>query len=257
MQAIIKRIELKKFFKKYYFLVELQDENGKIHIVDKPFSASESNFRKQLFGLMAACNQFDLLKLCTDSPVYKNVIGYYSNGLQILENDENKWFSYDKKKGTYFCENCDKNIKRLFDFAIERKVRDVSVTKGKIESIESGSGVFQIFFKGDSLGTFMNTGQIYYGFGYPIGLGDSKDIEGVRKAVVSFQSFIINLLKFYNVSDILDLGGKKDIFPVVDISLEKGKVVSITSLDTGMGIILDNNFEIINCFEKENKKALK
>ena len=43
-------------------MVELQDENGNIHIVDKPFSASESNFRRQLFGLMAACNQFDLLK---------------------------------------------------------------------------------------------------------------------------------------------------------------------------------------------------
>lgn len=50
---------------------------------------------------------------------------------------------------------------------------------------------------------------------------------------------------------------KKEIFPVVDIVLDKGKVSSIVSLETGMGIFLDDNFEIINCFEKENKKALK
>lgn len=64
-------------------------------------------------------------------------------------------------------------------------------------------------------------------------------------------------MKFYGVSDILDLGGKKEIFPVVDIVLDKGKVSFIVSLETGMGIFLDDNFEISNCFEKENKKALK
>lgn len=55
----------------------------------------------------------------------------------------------------------------------------------------------------------------------------------------------------------LTLVEKKEIFPVVDIVLDKGKVSSIVSLETGMGIFLDDNFEIINCFEKENKKALK
>ena len=45
-----------------------------------------------------------------------------------------------------------------------------------------------------------------------------------------------DLLKFYGVSDILDLGGKKEIFPVVDIVLDKGKVSSIISLETGSGI---------------------
>ena len=92
MEAIITKIELKRFFKTYYFALELRDSNGKAYIIDKPFCNDEIQFRRLVFGIMSACNQFDLLRLGSDSPVYKSVKGYYNNGLEILENESDEWF---------------------------------------------------------------------------------------------------------------------------------------------------------------------
>lgn len=256
MEAIISKIELKKFLKKYYFLIELKDFQGNVYIVDKPFCNDEVQFRKIVFGIMAACNQFDLLKLGSDTPIYKDVVGYYSNGLDIIENSEDKWFSYNNKEGIYFCDNSSRRVKNLFKQATDRKIPNVSVDKGKIEAIISGSGVFQIFFNTSGIGTFMNTGQIYYGFGYPIYIGDTNNSENVKVASLAFYTFIINIMKFYGVNDLLELSGKVDRYPVVDITVDKKKVTSITNLETGMGILIKNGYEIINVFEKDYKKTL-
>ena len=145
MEAIITKIDLKRFLKTYYFALELRDSNGKAYIIDKPFCNDEIQFRRLVFGIMAACNQFDLLRLGSDSPVYKSVKGYYNNGLEILENESDEWFSYNKKTGTYFCGQSLQNLKDLYKIASERNAFDVFVKNGQIESITSGSGVFQIF----------------------------------------------------------------------------------------------------------------
>lgn len=71
MEAIIKRIELKKILSRYYFVLEIQDVNGCVYIVDKPFYNDLINFRSLVFGVMVACNQFDLLRLTTSNPEYK------------------------------------------------------------------------------------------------------------------------------------------------------------------------------------------
>ena len=257
MEAIIKRIELKKILNRYYFVLEIQDINENVYIVDKPFCSDLINFRRQVFGIMAACNQFDLLRLTTSNPEYKDVVGYYSNGLQILENDQNKWFSYDKRTGKYFCDDAKEDVRKLFKTIVDNNLGDVSVNKGEIQSIESASGVFQIFFNSNGLGTFMNTGQIYYGFCYPIGIGSADNKESVKIAATVFQSFIISLMKFYNVTDLLCLGGKIEQYPVVEIELDKNnKISQISSLVTGMGLKINDGFEIVNNFENNEKKVL-
>ena len=103
----------------------MRDSNGKAYIIDKPFCNDEIQFRRLVFGIMAACNQFDLLRLGSDSPVYKSVKGYYNNGLEILENESDEWFSYNKKTGTYFCGQSLQNLKDLYKIDSERNAFDV------------------------------------------------------------------------------------------------------------------------------------
>ena len=257
MEAVIKKIKLKNILNRYYFSLEIQSVDGKVYHVDKPLLSDPISFRKQVFGIMAACNQFDLLRLSSDNPIYKEVIGYYSNGLQIIENNKNEWFSYNKKTSSYFCDQSSQSVKELFSMAVNKKIPDVSVNKGRIESISSGSGVLQIFFKSNGLGTFMNTGQVYYGFGYPIGIGSVDDKESIKIASLSFQSFILSIMNFYGVDDLLELSGKIDKYPIVDITVDKNKIKSITSFETGMGISIGKSYEIINLFSPEKVKMFK
>lgn len=257
MEAVIKKIKLKNILNRYYFSLEIQSVDGKVYHVDKPLLSDPISFRKQVFGIMAACNQFDLLRLSSDNPIYKEVIGYYSNGLQIIENNKNEWFSYNKKTSSYFCDQFSPSVKELFSMAVNKKIPEVSIDKGRIESISSGSGVLQIFFKSNGLGTFMNTGQVYYGFGYPIGIGSVDDKESIKIASLSFQSFILSIMNFYGVDDLLELSGKIDKYPVVDITVDKNKIKSITSFETGMGISIGKSYEIINLFSPEKVKMFK
>lgn len=254
MEAIITKIELKRFLKKYYFSLELRDSNGNAYIVDRPFCNDEIQFRRMVFGIMAACNQFDLLKLGSDSPKYKEVIGYYNNGLELLENERDEWFSYNKKTGTYFCGESVQSLKDLYKVASERNAFEVFVKSGRIESITSASGVFQVFFNADGVGTFMNTGQIYYGFGEPIGIGDPNNRESVRIASNAFQSFIISIMKLYGVKDLLELSGNVDKYPLVDITVDKKKVISIISLETGMGFLIGKEYEFVSDKNKDFSK---
>lgn len=257
MEAVIKKIKLKNILNRYYFSLEIQSVDGKVYHVDKPLLSDPISFRKQVFGIMAACNQFDLLRLSSDNPIYKEVIGYYSNGLQIIENNKNEWFSYNKKTSSYFCDQFSPSVKELFSMAVNKKIPEVSIDKGRIESISSGSGVLQIFFKSNGLGTFMNTGQVYYGFGYPIGIGSVDDKESIKIASLSFQSFILSIMNFYGVDDLLELSGKIDKYPIVDITVDKNKIKSITSFETGMGISVGKSYEIINLFSPEKVKMFK
>ena len=43
----------------------------------------------------------------------------------------------------------------------------------------------------------------------------------------------------------------------MEITINKGKVTSIVSLETGMGISISKDYEIINTFEPENVKNMK
>lgn len=258
MEAIIKSIKLKRILNRYYFYIEIQDVEGNHYNIDKPLLSDPVSFRKQVFGIMAACNQFDLLKLGSDTPIYKEVTGYYSNGLQVLEDESGKCFIPDKKTTLYCCEDMNQSFKELFNIAVARKLPNVSIDKGRIESIRSASGVWNIFFNSDGLGTFMQTlGQIYYGFGYPINIGSTENKESIKRASLSYQSFILSIMEFYGVDDLLKLAGKVDNYPVVEIAVDKNRIVNITSLETGMGFSIGKNYEIINVFEPEIAKNVK
>lgn len=87
MQAIIQKLELKNFLNRHYLKVELLDDNGVKRNLDNPFLSDDINFRKQVFGILCACDNFDLMRLATNNPKQRKMIGYYQNGLQILENE--------------------------------------------------------------------------------------------------------------------------------------------------------------------------
>lgn len=73
MKAVIKKVELKRIVNKYYFKITLSDDNGNIFVIDKPFLSDPINFRKQVFGIMAACGCFDLIRLATNNPISKKL----------------------------------------------------------------------------------------------------------------------------------------------------------------------------------------
>ena len=100
-------------------------------------------------------------------------------------------------------------------------------------------------------------GQVYYGVGYPIGIGSAKDEEKVKVSALLFQSFILNIMKFYGVDDLLKLSWQMDKYPIVDITFDKNKVKYITSLETGIGFSIGKSYEIINVFEPEKVKLVK
>ena len=86
MEAIIKKLKLEQINDNYRIKIELLGSDKQNYIIDNTLINDDINFRKQLFGIMCACNCFDLIRLATNNPVIKKVVGYYKSGLQILEN---------------------------------------------------------------------------------------------------------------------------------------------------------------------------
>lgn len=257
MEAVIKKVELKKFINRYYFKITLMDTNGNTYVIDKPFLSDCVNFRKQVFGIMAACGSYDLMKLATDRPVSKKVVGYYMNGLKILENENNEWFSYDLNKSEYTCNKLAKNKLELLETLIKQSNPSMVKEVGNIENIESRSGIFSMLFTGKSASTFYICGQqIYYGFGYPINIGDSENQENTKIAAQIYTSFIVNLMKFYGIEDLLHFGGNTDKLPVVEITLNnKNEIDSITNPNTGLGFSINKKYDIFNVSEIEKEKT--
>ena len=103
----------------------------------------------------------------------------------------------------------------------------------------------------------MNIGQLYYGFGYQIDIGDSNNFDSVYKSSLSFQSFVLSLMKFYGIDYLLMFGGKVDKYLVVHINVNKNRVVTITSLETGIGLSIGKKCDIINVFDLELSKKQK
>ena len=255
MKAMIKKIELKKFMNNYYLKIILSDIEGHTFIIDKPFSSNPINFRKQVFGIMTACDCYDLMRLTTDSPIYKNVIGYYMNGLKIFENEKGEWFSYNSNKGEYICDKIEQNKLKLLETMIEQNVFSIEKLEGTIANIESRSGTFSLLFNGKCTSTFYTCGQqIYYGFGYPISIGDPSNIESTKRAAKTYTSFIVNLMKFYGIDDLLYFGGNIDKFPIVDVTLNNNKVDLITNPNTGLGFSINEKYKFISLSDRKKQK---
>jgi len=246
MIALINKVELKKSINNYYFKIELTDLNGNIHIINKPFLNDPINFRKQVFGIMAACGNYDLLTLATDNPIKKRVIGYYINGLQMLENEKSEWLTYDKELKEFKCARIDKKKKKIVQTIAESHISDIMIEEGNIECILSESGTIQLLFKGENITSFYLTGQIYYGFGYPLNIGDEKNIVTVKESSQKFTSFIVSLMHFYGTNDLLHFGGNINKLPIVNISLNNNQVESITNMSTGLGLSIGKDYNIVD-----------
>lgn len=257
MQAVIKKIKLKKFINRYYFKIELKDLDGRTHVINKPLLSDPINFRKQVFGIMSACGSYDLMKLATDKPNAKKVIGYYKNRLQILENEKKEWLTYDNKNGKYICYQSYKEKYKILKKLIAQNIANVSIDEGRIQSIKSESGIFSLLFSGDFGSTFYMTAQIYYGMGYPLNIGNEKDTDVVKRAAQNFTSFIVCLMNFYGIDDLLQFGGNVDKFPVVEITLNNNEIDSITNPNTGIGLFITKKYDIVNINELEKSKSKK
>lgn len=85
-----------------------------MHVLDKPLLCDYIYFRRQVFGIMTACDSYDLMWFATTNRIEKRVKGYYINGLQILENENKEWLRYDKEKRKYVCD-IDKKGRRIID----------------------------------------------------------------------------------------------------------------------------------------------
>ena len=256
MKAIIKKIELKKFINNYYFKITLTDVNNHDFIIDKPFFSNPINFRKQVFGIMTVCGSYDLMKLATNKPISKKVIGYYVDGLKILENENGDWFAYNLNKGEYTCDKMEKNKLKSLETMIKQNVFSMTKEEGNISNIESRSGIFSLLFDAKRTSTFFVCGQqIYYGFGDPINIGNPNNIEQTKRAAKIYTSFIVNLMKFYGIEDLLYFGGNVDKLPIVEVTFNNNKIDSIINLDTGLGFSINEKYKIINTTDIENKKT--
>ncbi len=256
MQAVIQKLELKKILNRQYLRVELLDENGIKRVLDNPFLSGDINFRRQVFGILSACDCFDLMKLATNNPIQRKTMGYYQNGLQILENENEEWFNQNKKTGLYMCEKPSQKARDFFDTLVSQNLYNVRKDDGSIEMIVSQSGTFQLLFTSKCGSVFFTTGQIYYGMGYPltIGRGNANPRDTAFSAKM-FTSFIVNLMKFYGINDLLDFGGNKDSLPIVEIGLNNAnKITTITNPVSGMGLEIGSEYRIVNIFELEEKE---
>ncbi len=249
MRATIKSIERKKILNRQYFKIVMQSQ-GKDYVVSNPLISDPINSRKQVFGLLTACNCYDIMKLGREIPVPQKVTGYYieDRGYKILENEKGQWFLFNKSAGRYACQKADEHTKELIRKAEEYNISKVTKTRGTIESIKSTSGAFQMLIlnqKGPS--SFFTTGQVYWGFGEPINIGNNATESQKLESAIMFTSFITSLLDFYGEDDLLKMGGKIETYPEVEISLNhSNKVNSITNPATGLGIKIGQSYEMLD-----------
>lgn len=259
MKAIVKSMELKKIVNRYYLKVTMESQN-KEYVLANPLLSDPINFRKQVFGMLSACNCYDLMRLAREVPVPQEAIGYYfeGKGYKIFENKEGQWMSFNAKTGTYSCQKADEDTKQLIKMAEERKISNVEVSKGTIERIRSESGVFTMLFEREEGGSsFFTTGQIYFGFGSPINIGNKATQSEKMESAKMFTSFIVSLMKFCNKEDLLKLGGEIERYPEVDITLDhSNKINSIRNATTGLGFSIGKNYEIIDSSKTQENERL-
>lgn len=249
MKATIKSIERKKMLNRQYFKITMES-SGKEYTVAHPLLSDPINFRKQVFGMLTACDCYDIMRLGRKTPVSQKIVGYYieDRGYKILENDKGQWFSFNENTGRYSCQKADEHTKELIKKAEEYNISRVTKTKGIIESIKSTSGVFQMLILNENgPSSFFSTGQVYWGFGEPINIGNNATESQKLESATMFTSFITSLMDFYGEDDLLKLGGEIEKYPEVEITLNhSNKVNSICNSATGLGFRIGQNYEMLD-----------
>lgn len=164
-------------------------------------------------------------------------------------------FHLTKKTGMYSCENADENTKKLIETAQKHNISKVTRNKGTIESIKSRSGVFSMLFLNENgPSSYFSTGQVYWGFGSPINMGNNASESEKLDSAKMFTSFIVSIMKFYQKSNLLELGGDIEKYPEVEIELNhSNKVNVIKNANTGVGFRIGKDYEIIDDKTEKSK----
>ncbi len=263
MKAIIKSIQLKKMKNgNSYFKVSLYDEfNNYIGSFGSDAISDAVSFRTELFGIMGACNCYDLLNLSNNDKSEKEII-YYSNntGVKFLRNKKD-YYLYQLSNGNYICEKIDPATEDLLN-----NTNVIDHSYGKIESISSKSGVFMTRIDSESSSISYLTGQIYYGFEYLWGKGE-YNLDGIVTASNSYKTFVESILTFYETSDLLKLNGNQvEKYPIVDVVLDKNDNVigigcektnfMLYKTDDSYEISDDPNLDLSRYIHRENSNKL-
>lgn len=255
MKALITNIRYKKLDKRHsYWIITINDVNGNlIEELNLSHLSNAQNFRVQTYGILAAINCFDLLRLFTNEPdtlpIY--VDGSVTSRLDYLKNLKGHVLKYSDDK--YIVE------KGLFK---SRKKSEHEI-EGNISSITSMSGTFGIQIDTEYFSTYFSTGQIYYGFGYPLTSSYQSNENAKTLSCDMFKSFIESILSFYNTNDLIDLGRTQKIeYPIVEVEFDdNGHINAIGSVVTNFYLVEGpNSYSIINKTEDlvmdEKKKTL-
>lgn len=241
MEAIINSIELVKINNnRCYFKVKLVDEQGNlIGYFGNSKLSDNINFRKQTFGILAACDCFDLLRVSSDSPEFLPIYLEYDSYDRITSiiNMDGDCFSFigDGRYGInkHSLENVD---------GVENC--------GQILSITSRSGVFMIMVQTQVFVTSYVTGSVYFGFGYPLG-NESSDLEPyyINLSANKFKTFIESILQIYKTNDLLELSRTSALsYPRVLVEMDsRGKIVSIGNDKNNYYLTQNgNSYEIVD-----------
>lgn len=247
MEAYISKMEFIRTNKDncYWRLTFVDGNNNYIGTYSNPNISDEINFRKQTFGILSACNCYDLLNLSSNDSIPLSIFFKKKpyGGVEALINQSGQLLSLGE--GIYETEK----VWNIFN----KKRAIKSYESGEIRSISSGSGCFSIWIKHAYYSTFYVTGQVYYGFGFPITIGLDATIDDIKRSSKLFTSFIESILKLYDTNDLLDLSRNKNNFPKVNIDIDDlGNITSIYNQETGMTLTEQNSSYHIT---KENRKG--
>lgn len=239
MEGYVKSIKYYKIDKfKGYFLVSLvDDKNNFIGTFGNKEYCSICEFRKETFGIMASVDCFDLIRLGSSNPNKLCVSLEVDSSNRIVRIINQNFLAFGKD------DNCLYNIKRsFFNRNMDREV-------WSIESIKSQSDTFSIFLMNDGLGTFYVTGNVYYGFGYPLFTPSELKSDGIIRASLQYLTFIRSILKFYGTNDLMGLSKNSDI-QYKKVSLvrdDNGYIIGIGNKEKDIYLVNGvNTYHILN-----------
>lgn len=245
----IKYIKVNKFYG--YFKVTLLDKEGNLigYFGNEELSSPEA-FRIETFGILTACNCFDLLRLGGEEikplevwmkyDFRREKVLYIKNNNGITLDTDDLFYQTNKEIFHKFRKN--KNEKKV-----------------KIKKIVSESGTYIMYLYGEHCRTCFVPGNLYYGFGYPLTFKKNEvNAEGYLRTVLQYFFYIKNILKFYRTDDLMTLNRKRpSIYRKVSILLdENDEIYAIGNEETNMYLVIkEGKYEIIH-EEKEKIKSL-
>lgn len=217
-KAIIKSIKLCQIDgDEIFFQLSLVDENGNnMGVFGSPYLTSNVDFRKEVYGILEAVEEMDLLKIGGNEEACIP-IKFKCDRRDIvneIHNDNNQTFHMNNL-GEYVTEETKEDEREIFD--------------GVINSIKSDSDTFMMNIRNPQFATSYVTSNIYYGFGYPF-LSRTNNEELINKASKHYKEYIVNLLKFCGTDDLLRIGGEPTKYPETLIQRDElGNVIAIGS----------------------------